>query len=173
MRLQIDGLDAEKPLFRHLWGRYVIGFKPATHCVKSFVTRDEAQVRPHMKNGGYDLDDSYELFYLCGVGFRERHNTNVHLAVRPKAGSVAAVGSVYGVRFTIQNAQAIPIRHPNLLEPPPRGLADLEEEHIRCKNFQFGCQMFDVGEVGDAAKGMVIKTLRDGAPLRRIVPVSA
>ena len=167
MRLQVDGLDAAETRFRHLWGRYVIGFKPATHCIKSFVTRDAGQIRPDMVDGSYDLDDSYELFYLCGVGFRERHSTNVHLAVRPKAGSVAAIGSVYGVRFTIEDAQAISIQHPGLLESPPRGLDSLKEGHLRCKNFQFGCQMFDVDEVGEATKGIVVKTLRDGTPLRR------
>lgn len=120
-----------------------------------------------MIDGKYDLDDSHELFYLCGVGIRERHNTNVHLAVRPRTGSVAAIGSMYGVRFTIHDAQAIPIKHPLLLESPPRGLEGLEENHVRCKNFQFGCQMFDVDEVGEAAKGIVVTKLRDGMPLRR------
>lgn len=167
MHLQVDGLDLAETRFRHLWGRYIIGFKPATHCLKSFVTRDEVQVRPHMIDGGYELDNSHELFYLCGVGFRERHNTNVHLAVRPRAGSVAAIGSVYGVRFTIRDAQAIPIKHPLLLASPPRGLERLREEHLRCKNFQFGCQMFDVDAVGDLVKGVVVRTLRDGAPVRR------
>lgn len=167
MRLQVEGLDAAVTRFQHLWGRYVIGFKPATHCLRSFVTRVAAPLKPDMSDGSYDLDDSYELFYLCGVGIRERHKTNVHLAVRPKAGSVAAIGSVYGVRFTIQDAQAIPIEHPALLKSPPRGLDSLKEAHIRCKNFQFGCQMFQVDEVGEAATGIVVTELRHGTPLRR------
>lgn len=122
--------------------------------------KDEASVRPGMKDGEYELDDSQRFFYLCGVGYRERHNTNVHLAVRPRAGSVAAVGSVYGVRFTIKNAHAIQIMHPALLESPPRGLAGLPQEHLRCKNFQFGCQVFKVGEVGVAAQGVIVTELR-------------
>lgn len=113
-----------------------------------------------MKDGEYNLDDSHEFFYLCGVGYRERHNTNVHLAVTPSAGSVAAVGSVYGVRFTIQNALAIQIKHPALLESPPHGLADLPRDHIRCKNFQFGCQVFKVDEVGSAAQGIEVTRAR-------------
>lgn len=89
--------------------------------------------------------DRYSAYWLLGkTGYRERHNTNVHLAVRPSPGSVAAVGSAYGVRFSIQNAQAIPIQHPMLPESPPHGLADLPQDHIRCKNFQFGCQVFKV-----------------------------
>ena len=121
-----------------------------------------------MIDGDYELDDTHELFYLCGVGYKERHNTNVHLAVRPRAGSVAAIGSVYGVSFTIQNAQAIPITHPMLLKSPPRGLDDIDEKlHLRCKNFQFGCQMFNVDIVGEPAMGVVVETLRDGSSLRR------
>lgn len=64
-----------------------------------------------MKDGEYELDDTHAFFYLCGVGIRERHNTNVHLAVIPRIGSVAAVGSVYGFTFMIRDAQAIQIKH--------------------------------------------------------------
>ena len=167
MRLQVEGLDQAQTRFQYLWGSYVVGFRPATHCRRSFAMHDEPQVKPGMVDGEYELDDSYELFYLCGVGFREKHNTNVHLAVRPKSGSIAAAGSLYGVRFTIRDAQAIPIKHPGLLDLPPRGLAGLPSNHIGCKNFQFGCQMFEVDEVGDTAKGVVVRTLRDGSPVRR------
>jgi hypothetical protein len=167
MRLQVDGLNPVEPRFKHLWGKYIVGFRPATHCQRSLVIKDEVQVRPKMIDGVYDLDDSYQFFYLCGVGFKEKHNTNVHLAVKPKTGSVAAIGSAYGVRFTIWDAQAIPIQHPVLLKAPPRGLNDLKEPHLRCKNFQFGCQVFDVDVVGNAAEGIVVTTLRDGSSLRR------
>jgi hypothetical protein len=172
MRLQIEGIASTKPLFRHLWGKYVIGFRPATHCQRSLVIRDEAQVRPTMIDGTYDLDDSYQLFYLCGVGFKKKHDTNVHLAVRPQTGSVAAVGSAYGVCFTIWDAQAIPIKHPTPLESPPSGLDRIEKDHIGCKNFQFGCQVFDVDVVGEGAEGVVVTTLRDRSPLRRSRPSS-
>lgn len=168
MRLEVEGLDKAQPRFRHLWGKYLIGFKPETHCQRSFVTRDAADVRPTMLDGDYVLDDSHGLFYLCGVGYKERHHTNVHLAVRPKKGSVAAIGSAYGVRFTIRDAQAIPIKHPMLLEVPPQGLEGLSKSHLSCKNFQFGCQMFAVDVVGEGAKGVVVKTLRDGSILRRV-----
>ena len=167
MRLQVEGLDQTGTKFRHLWGSYVIGFRPTTHCRNCFERHDETQVKPGTADGVYELEDTNELFSLCGVGFSDRGNTNVHLAVRPKPGSVAAVGSVYGVRFTIQNAQAIQIKHPLLLKSPPRGLAELEKDHIGCKNFQFGCQMFEVGEVGKSVEGLVVRTLRDGAHVRR------
>lgn len=80
---------------------------------------------------------------------------------------MAAIASVYGVRFTIGDAQAIPIQRPMLLKSPLRGLDDLKLDHLRCKNFQFGCQVFDVDVVGDAAEGIVVTALRDGSSIRR------
>jgi hypothetical protein len=68
MLLQIEGLDKAQTQFRHLWGSYVIGFRPATHCRNTFERHDETQVKPGMADGVYELDDTYELFYLCGVG---------------------------------------------------------------------------------------------------------
>ena len=47
------------------------------------------------------------------------------------------MGSVYGVTFTIKDAQAIPIR------PLRDGFENLDEAHTRCKNFQFGYQEFE------------------------------
>jgi hypothetical protein len=47
--------------------------------------------------------------------------------------------------------QAIPIQHPMLLTSPRRGLDSLKVNHLKCKNFQFGCQMFEVDEVGDTS----------------------
>ena len=70
-------------------------------------------------------------------------------------------------RFTIWDAQAIPIKHPTLLEPPPLGLDKLTKDHIGCKNFQFGCQVFDIDVVGERAEGVVVTALRDGSSLRR------
>lgn len=105
-----------------------------------------------MKDGTYDLEDKYDLFYLCGVGQPDlkraephllRRATNVHLAVRPLKGSVAAIGSVYGVPFTLKNAQVIPI------QPLPDGFKCLPLDHSRCKNSQFGYQMFDTGISGN------------------------
>jgi hypothetical protein len=99
-----------------------------------------------MRDGDYELED--KLFYLCGVGQKvsehiyphlARRVTNVHLAVSPRTGSVASIGSVYGVTFTIKGAQAIPIEPLSSSEFPT-----LAESHYRCKNFQFGYQMFNV-----------------------------
>jgi hypothetical protein len=124
-------VQREKTLFKHLWGRYIIGFKPWTHCIGCFVKKEAKGILPNMTDGEYALDDSYELFYLCGVGWSDRRNTNVHLAVRPRPGSIASAGSVYGVQFTITDAQAI------LIQDLPRGWKGLPDPHSQCKNFQF------------------------------------
>jgi len=116
------------------------------------------------ENGEYPLSDTHGLFYLCGVGQPDsvrrgkdfaQKMTNVHLAVRPRQGSVAAIGSVYGVTFTIKDAQAIPI------QPLPDGFRGLPEKHSKCKNFQFGYQMFHTDIVGHGAPREVVYALRE------------
>jgi hypothetical protein len=162
MKLSVTGLDAATPIkFTHLWGRYVYGFKPMKHCLRCFVSNVAKGISPEMKDGSIILED--RLFYLCGVGKDvseklhpelARRFTNVHLAVRPRKGSVAAIGSVYGVTFVIEDAQAIPI------ETLPRGFRNLPDAHSQCKNFQFGFQMLKAGEFGEPVPDTVY-ALRD------------
>jgi hypothetical protein len=164
VQLIVSGLDDASSKFVHLWGRYILGFKPQKHCIKCFKSKVASEVTPQMKDGAYDLKDGVsEFFYLCGVGQPDsksagedfnRKFTNVHLAVRPRTGSVASVGSVYGVTFTIKGAQAIPIR------PLPDGFEKLDEAHTRCKNFQFGYQEFEVGSVHDFGVDDIVYTRR-------------
>jgi hypothetical protein len=162
MKLVVSGMVHDsRTQFKHLWGRYILGFKPWTHCLNCFVTHKAKGVLPTMVDGEYQLDDSFELFYLCGVGWKDRRNTNVHLAVRPRLGSVASTGSVYGVQFTITDAQAILIRY------LPVGWRGLPDQHSQCKNFQFGYQMFNADEAVDTLGRQVVTMLRDGKPLRR------
>jgi hypothetical protein len=164
MLLTVSGLDAAPVRFLHLWGRYVLGFKPWEHCMRCFEGKEANAIRPSMKDGEYELSDDHRFLYLCGVGQRDSKRgrsdlaqriTNVHLAVRPRVGSVAAIGSVYGVSFIIRDAQAIPI------EPLPEGFQGLPSKHYRCKNFQFGYQMFDVDAVGEGAARDVVHQLRE------------
>lgn len=152
MQLIVSGLDAAEPKFKHLWGRYILGFRPQKHCIKCFKTKVARDITPSMKDGTYGLrEDVADFFYLCGVGQPDlkrteehlRRFTNVHLAMRPRAGSVAAVTSVYGVTFTITDAEAIPI------QPLPDDFQGLDKAHARCKNFQFGYQEYGVGSVRD------------------------
>ena len=163
MRLRVTGMNTANERFKHLWGRYLLGFKPWNHCIQSFETKVARGISPGMSDCEIELRNDFELFYLCGVGLKPsmRRETNVHLAVRPCPGSVASVGSLYGVCFTIQNAQAISIL------PLAEGWRGLPPAHVRCKNFQFGYQMFDVAEVGDAAPREVVRKLRDGRSLQR------
>jgi hypothetical protein len=164
MLLTVSGLDAAPIKFKHLWGRYVLGFKAWKHCIACLKTKVASSITPEMTDGVYSLSDEHGLFYLCGVGQPDserrgkdfaRKMTNVHLAARPRQGSVAAIGSVYGVTFTIKGAQAIPIR------PLPDGFQGLPEKHSRCKNFQFGYQLFEADIVGDRAPREVVYTLRE------------
>ena len=113
MRLIVTGLNDAVVPFKHLWGRYVLGFRPWKHCIQCFESNIAPEVTPNMKDGTYDLGDRSDLFYLCGVGQPDlkraelhllRRATNVHLAVRPLKGSVAAVGSVYGATFILKGA---------------------------------------------------------------------
>jgi hypothetical protein len=163
MQLIVSGLDNAPIRFKHLWGRYVLGFRPWKHCIGCFESKKASSINPQMKDGLYDLKDEFGLFYLCGVGQPDtkrtdpgmlRQRTNVHLAARPQLGSTAAIGSVYGVGFVLKDAEAIPI------QSLPEGFRDLTREHYRCKNFQFGYQMFDSAEVGDNAPREIVRHLR-------------
>ena len=70
------------------------------------------------------------------MGRVPKHETNVHLAVRPQQGAVASIGSVYGVTFTIRDAFALRV------DRLPDGWMGLTAEYTRCRNFQFGVQQF-------------------------------
>ena len=166
MELTVSGL-AGKTRFKHLWGRYIVGFKPRKHCIACFKCKVAKGISPEMEDGTYELKDNVgDFFYLCGVGQPEsagrgeefnRKHTNVHLAVRARAGSVASVGSVYGATFTIKDAQAIPIRG------LPRGFQGLSDTHSQCKNFQFGYEQYEVGSVSDYELLQVVSDKREGS----------
>ena len=156
MKLTVSGMKTgDKNQFRNLWGRYILGFRPWKHCIDCFQSKVAKGITPGMVDGEYLLDSSFPLFYLCGVGWKDRGNTNVHLAVRPRLGSVACVGSVYGVQFTITNAQSI------LIHYLPKEWQGLDDKHSQCKNFQFGYQMFDANEVCKSAPRNIVTSLRE------------
>jgi len=169
MKFTVSGLPpvTEADRFHSLFGRYVYGFKQWDHCDRCFVARHETKINPQMGNGPVDLKD--ELFYLCGVGRNlsprvhpqsARNSTNVHFAVRPRKGSVASIGSVYGATFVIEDAQAIPIKVPAREFPALLELAEPSRtQHSRCKMFHFAYQMFDVNEIS-LTKGVPIHQLR-------------
>jgi hypothetical protein len=69
------------------------------------------------------------------------------------------VGSVYGATFVIEDAEAIPIRHPGRDFSALLALDEHQRtEHARCKMFHFAYQMFDVDEI----------SLEKGAPVHRL-----
>lgn len=170
MRLTVSGLPplTDPNHFHALFGRYVYGYNPWTHCDDCLVKRQEKQINPKMENRSYELHD--DLFYLCGVGRNlskrihrgfARNSTNVHFAVRPRKGSLAAIGSVYGATFVIEGAEAIPIMPPKREFPALLALNEPQRtEHSRCKMFHFAYQMFEVGDIS-LTKGAPVHLLRE------------
>jgi hypothetical protein len=170
MRLTISGLPpASSPdCFTALFGRYPYGYKPWDHCQRCFVARNENAISPTMQDGSLQLRD--ELFYLCAVGrdlspnihpHGARRSSNVHLAVRPRKGSVAATGSIYGTTFLIEDAEAIPILPPTRTFPALLALDPAHRDsHARCKMFHFAYQLFDVDDL----------TLTPGEPVHQLRP---
>jgi len=95
-----------------------------------------------MQDGDYTLKTDSPYFYLFAMGRVPKHETNVHLAVRPQTGSVASIGSVYGVTFTIRDAFALRV------DRLPDGWMGLGRDYTRCRNFQFGVQQFGYRPMG-------------------------
>lgn len=136
MLLEVRGMATASQTFVQLWGMYVSGFKPDKHCIYCLKGKKESQIHREMQDGDYALKTDSPYFYLFAMGRVPKHETNVHLAVRPQAGSVASIGSVYGVTFTIRDAYALRV------DRLPDGWMGLGTEYTRCRNFQFGVQQF-------------------------------
>ena len=136
MLLEIRGMATASQRFVQLWGVEVSGFKPDRHCIYCLKGRKETQLHRDILDGDYVLKTDAPYFYLFAMGRVPKHETNVHLAVRPQQGAVATVGSVYGVTFTIRDAFALRV------DRLPDGWMGLPPEYTRCRNFQFGVQQF-------------------------------
>lgn len=141
MKLEVRGMEKAAGRFVQLWGKYVVDFKSSTHCQECLIGQPERRLNKAMTDGEILLDQPMHYFYLFGMGRAPRRETNVHLAVRPLAGSVASVGSVYGITFTIYDAQAIRV------DRLPDGWGGLAPEYTQCRNFQFGVQMYGMKEM--------------------------
>jgi hypothetical protein len=136
MLLEVRGMATASQTFVQLWGVYVSGFKPEKHCIYCLKGKKEVQLHREMHDGDYVLKTDSPYFYLFAMGRVPKHETNVHLAVRSQAGSVASIGSVYGVTFTIRDAFALRV------DRLPDGWMGLGSDYTRCRNFQFGVQQF-------------------------------
>jgi hypothetical protein len=139
--------DADGNQFRALW-RYT--FYPK----KYFLTKNP----PIGKYPDLELPEPTSYFYLCGVASgprSQRGKNNLHLAVRPKSGSVATIQSVYGPTLTIHNAEEIAI------QDPIQDLPHLDESYTTCKNFRFAAQMYEATSFGPEARGNLVRTPRE------------
>jgi hypothetical protein len=158
MHLTVMGAMLSKEKYLSIWGFYVRGFKPWHHCLACFYGTKELAIHKDMDDGLYQLPEATSYFYLCGVAAgprSKRGERNVHLAVRPKAGSVAQVKSVYGSVFTIYGAEEIQI------QGPMENLPHLDELYTTCKNFRFAAQMYEAPCFGPEARGKLIRTPRE------------
>jgi hypothetical protein len=137
MRLEVKGMASASQTFVQLWGKYVKAFNPAKHCIYCLKGDPEAQIHREMVDGDeYQLRNDFRYFYLFAMGRGDRSRSNVHFAVEPRPGSVASIGSLYGVTFTIHDAFALRV------DRLPKGWMGLDDEFTTCRNFQFGVQMF-------------------------------
>ena len=136
MRLEVRGMATASQTFVQLWVMHVSGFRPAKHCIYCLKGKHDRQIHREMQDGDYTLKTDSPYFYLFAMGRVPKHDTNVHLAVRPQEGCVASIGSVYGVTFTIRDAFALRV------DRLPKGWMGLDDEYATCRNFQFGVQMF-------------------------------
>lgn len=136
MLLEVRGMAQASQTFVQLWGVHVSGFKSEKHCIYCLKGRKDTQLHREMLDGDYLLKTDAPYFYLFAMGRVPKHETNVHLAVRHQPGSIASIGSVYGVTFTIRDAFALRV------DRLPDGWMGLSPEYTRCRNFQFGVQQF-------------------------------
>lgn len=136
MRLEVRGMEKASQKFVQLWGMYVSGFKQDKHCMYCLEGKKEPGLHKDIGDIDLELSNDWEYFYLFAMGRMPRRDTNVHLPVRSRPGSVASVGSVYGVTFTIYDAIAIRV------DRLPRGWMGLDKLFTDCRNFQFGVQQF-------------------------------
>jgi hypothetical protein len=89
-----------------------------------------------MGDDSFDLEPNSDYFYLFAMGRVPKDQTNVHLAVRHRPGSVASIGSAYGATFTIRDALALRV------DRLPENWRGLPPAFTTCRNFQFGVQEF-------------------------------
>ncbi len=137
MRLEVRGLENARESFVFLWGKYVKGFDSSKHCAECRLGDTKSPVNPKRRDGDdYKRRNDFPYFYLFGMGRGDRSRSNLHFAVEPRPGSVASIGSIYGVSFTIYDAFAPRI------DRLPKGWMGLDDDFTTCRNFQFGVQMF-------------------------------
>ena len=146
MRLEVRGMATASQTFVQLWGIYVRDFDPSKHCMYCLKGRKEAALHRQMTDGDYELATDFPYFYLFAMGRGDRSISNVHLPVRPHPGAVATIGSLYGVTFTLRNANALRV------DRLPDGWEGLEKEYTSCRNFQFGVQEFGYRPAADSGR---------------------
>jgi hypothetical protein len=160
MQLQVTGIASWKRRYGYLWGKYVFGFNPWEHCQPCLVGEEEPDIKKDMPDCMIELAKPMDFFYLCGRAVKDGDygSENLHLAVRPKKGSVAMVQSTDGPMFTIHGAEEIQIQDP--IEDPAFEHVTNKKLWTRCKNFRFAAQMYAAPRLGPTAVHVPIMTKR-------------
>jgi hypothetical protein len=143
-------VSAEQPHvqgFRHLWAKYVSGFDPTVHCMKSLIGHRSTLITRTMQTTSAPLEmtetRSFDYLYICGV--TGNWNTNFHFVLRPTVGVTVTATAYNGTRFIAEGAEAIEI--PWLAD----GYCGLPREFTTCRNYQFGEAFYPPSRASDAA----------------------
>ena len=132
MRFEVCGMQEAAGRFVQLLGKYVSGFDSDKHCHYCLKGKQESRLHRKMEDDSFYLESNSRYFYLFAMGRSPKHETNVHLVVEHRPGSVASIGSAYGATFTIRDALALRV------DRLPDNWRDLPPAFTTCRNFQFG-----------------------------------
>lgn len=150
MHVQLKIAGAISREFRILWGMTVVGFDSSKHCKACFIGTKYPMINPEMTDNAkrsavVDLElKEGVLFYVCGVAHSFRHVHNFHLAGVAKPGAACDVKTWEGNRVQAVGLEQISIE----AGPAKKMFPKLGPVFVKCRNFQFGCQMFGVSAVG-------------------------
>jgi hypothetical protein len=140
--------------FSYAWFRTVTGFNPEKHCAACFVgerdpritkriaTRTQIEIScpghsepPKMGGAGSQMTQQ-PYFYLC-AGAR-LYDQNLHVAWIYEPGESFTAKTFNGFTISVTNAARVTIQ-PLPADHPARALGD---RFTRCRNFQFGVQIY-------------------------------
>jgi hypothetical protein len=138
--------------FVWLWAKYVTGFNEKYHCTNSIrgpYSQKFSKHNPEFVTSAVIVMDeeplgSYRAIYICGVskqGHSRKANYphNVHVAIRPEAGTVEKWSFEKWV-VHIRNGRLLPI--PATEEDLPTRYRRLPSEYTTCRIFRWSACFF-------------------------------
>ena len=129
--------------FNFFWAYYVSGYRSDKHCQPCFRGSPVPEFNTSTAQNGLRVElnrmDKFPYLYVCGVGSGPRkdlRHKNFHLALRHEEGKSVSAATFNGYVITAHNTVMLQI--PAL----PKDWKGLDDEHTRCKNFQFAVEYF-------------------------------